>query len=403
MSSLRKVSDLDVAGKRVFVRVDFNVPQDSRGAITDDTRIRAALPTILHLVEQGARVVLGSHLGRPKGKTPNLTMLSIGERLAELLAPKVAEIKLCDEVVGDGVRKVVMDLRNGEVALLENLRWEPGEEKNDEALSKSLAALFEVYVNDAFGTAHRAHCSTAGMAKYFPSDRRGAGFLLLREVEFLSRLLHNVERPYVVVVGGAKVSDKISVLTNLAKVASSVLIGGAMANTFLAAQGKAMGKSKLEADKLTVAKQFLERCKKEQVEVILPFDLVVAPTVDSTEGRAVEVDAVPADEMALDIGPATAREFASRIKAAKTVFWNGPLGLFEKKPFSDGTFAVARAMAACEGTTVVGGGDSVAAVSEAGLDQNITHVSTGGGASLEFVEGQTLPGIAVLTEPEAAR
>ncbi len=241
MATIRKVSDLDVAGKRVFVRVDFNVPQNEKGAVTDDTRIRAALPTIRSLVERGARVILGSHLGRPKGKTPSLTMMPIAERLAELLSPQVAEIKLCDEVIGDGVRKVVSDLRDGEVALLENLRWEPGEEKNDEALSKALASLAEVYVNDAFGTAHRAHCSTAGMVKYFPEGKRGAGFLMLREIEFLSRLTHNVERPFVVVIGGAKVSDKISVLTNLASVANSVLIGGAMANTFLAAQGKNSG------------------------------------------------------------------------------------------------------------------------------------------------------------------
>ena len=234
MATIRKVSDLDVAGKRVFVRVDFNVPQNEKGAVTDDTRIRAALPTIRNLVERGAKVILGSHLGRPKGKTQSLTLMPVAQRLAELLSPEVPEIKLCDEVVGDGVRKVVSDLRDGEVALLENLRWEPGEEKNDESLSKALASLADVYVNDAFGTAHRAHCSTAGMVKHFGPGKRGAGFLMLREVEFLSRLLHNVERPYVVVVGGAKVSDKMNVLTNLAGVASSVLIGGAMANTFLA-------------------------------------------------------------------------------------------------------------------------------------------------------------------------
>lgn len=403
MATIRKVSDLDVAGKRVFVRVDFNVPQNDKGEVTDDTRIRAALPTIRSLVERGARVILGSHLGRPKGKTPSLTMMPIAERLAELLSPQVAEIKLCDEVIGDGVRKVVSDLRDGEVALLENLRWEPGEEKNDEALSKALASLAEVYVNDAFGTAHRAHCSTVGMVKYFPDGRRGAGFLMLREIEFLSRLTHKVERPFVVVIGGAKVSDKISVLTNLANVANSVLIGGAMANTFLAAQGKNLGKSKLEADKLQLAKNFLDRCARDQVEVVLPIDLVVAPSLDSPEGRVVDVDAVPSDQMALDIGPASARVFAARIHEGKTVFWNGPLGLFEKKPFAAGTFAIARALAECPGTTVVGGGDSVAAITEAGVESKVSHVSTGGGASLEFVEGQTLPGIAALYESETAQ
>lgn len=403
MATIRKVSDLDVAGKRVFVRVDFNVPQDEKGAVTDDTRIRAALPTIRSLVERGARVILGSHLGRPKGKTPSLTMMPIAERLAELLSPQVAEIKLCDEVIGDGVRKVVSDLRDGEVALLENLRWEPGEEKNDEALSKALASLAEVYVNDAFGTAHRAHCSTAGMVKYFPEGKRGAGFLMLREIEFLSRLTHHVERPFVVVIGGAKVSDKISVLTNLASVANSVLIGGAMANTFLAAQGKKLGKSKLETDKLQVAKNFLDRCARDQVEVVLPIDLVVAPSLDSPGGQVVDVDSVPSDQMALDIGPASARMFAARIHESKTVFWNGPLGLFEKKPFAAGTFAIARALAECPGTTVVGGGDSVAAITEAGVESKVSHVSTGGGASLEFVEGQTLPGIAALFESESSQ
>ena len=403
MATIRKVSDLDVAGKRVFVRVDFNVPQNDKGEVTDDTRIRAALPTIRSLVERGARVILGSHLGRPKGKTPSLTMMPIAERLAELLSPQVAEIKLCDEVIGDGVRKVVSDLRDGEVALLENLRWEPGEEKNDEALSKALASLAEVYVNDAFGTAHRAHCSTAGMVKYFPEGKRGAGFLMLREIEFLSRLTHHVERPFVVVIGGAKVSDKISVLTNLASVANSVLIGGAMANTFLAAQGKKLGKSKLEADKLQVAKNFLDRCARDQVEVVLPIDLVVAPSLDSPGGQVVDVDSVPSDQMALDIGPASARMFAARIHESKTVFWNGPLGLFEKKPFAAGTFAIARALAECPGTTVVGGGDSVAAITEAGVESKVSHVSTGGGASLEFVEGQTLPGIAALFESESSQ
>ncbi|MBL9041967.1 MAG: phosphoglycerate kinase [Myxococcales bacterium] len=403
MATIRKVSDLDVAGKRVFVRVDFNVPQNEKGAVTDDTRIRAALPTIRNLVERGAKVILGSHLGRPKGKTQSLTLMPVAQRLAELLSPEVPEIKLCDEVVGDGVRKVVSDLRDGDVALLENLRWEPGEEKNDESLSKALASLADVYVNDAFGTAHRAHCSTAGMVKHFGPGKRGAGFLMLREVEFLSRLLHNVERPYVVVVGGAKVSDKMNVLTNLAGVASSVLIGGAMANTFLAAQGKQLGKSKLEADKLQLAKNFLDRCARDGVDIVLPTDLVVAPSLDASEGHVVDVDSVPPGEMALDIGPASAREFAAQIQAAKTVFWNGPMGLFEKAPFAAGTFAIARALAACAGTTVVGGGDSVAAVAEAGVESKITHVSTGGGASLEFVEGQTLPGIAALYEPESAQ
>jgi phosphoglycerate kinase len=380
------------------VRVDFNVPQSADGQITDDARIQAALPTIRHLVERGARVVLASHLGRPKGKTPSLTMLPVAARLAELLSPQVKEVRLTDEVVGDGARKVVADLREGEVAILENLRWEPGEEKNDESLSKALAALADIYVNDAFGTAHRAHASTVGMVKLFPPGHKGAGFLMLREIEFLSRLLHNVERPYVVVVGGSKVSDKIAVLENLANVADAILIGGAMANTFLAAQGFGLGKSKVETDRLTVARNFLKRFETSKVEILLPSDLVVADGLDSPTGEVVDSDHVPADRMALDIGPKTVQSFALRIATARTVFWNGPLGVFEKPPFAQGTLAIARALADSRATTVIGGGDSVAAVHAAGVADKISHVSTGGGASLEFVEGQTLPGIAALRE-----
>jgi phosphoglycerate kinase len=400
--SIRSVSELPVEGKRVFVRVDFNVPQDENGKITDDARIQAALPTIRHLVERGARVVLGSHLGRPKGKTPSLTMEPVAARLAELLAPEVKEVRLTDEVVGDGARKVVADLREGEVAILENLRWEPGEEKNDEALAKALAGLADVYVNDAFGTAHRAHASTVGMVKFFPPGHKGAGLLMLREIEFLNRLVHNVERPYVVVVGGSKVSDKMAVLENLANVADAILIGGAMANTFLAAQGHSLGKSKIEADRLTVARNFLKRFETSKVEIVLPSDLVVAESLDSKSGEVVEADAVPADRMALDIGPKTVQSFAIRIATARTVFWNGPLGVFEKKPFATGTMAIARALATSRATTVIGGGDSVSAVNTAGVADKISHVSTGGGASLEFVEGQTLPGIAALRESGSA-
>ena len=395
---IRSVSELPVEGKRVFVRVDFNVPQSADGEITDDARIQAALPTIRHLVERGARIVLASHLGRPKGKTPGLTMLPVAARLAELLSPQVKEVRLTDEVVGDGARKVVADLREGEVAILENLRWEPGEEKNDESLARALAGLADVYVNDAFGTAHRAHASTVGMVKLFPPGHKGAGFLMLREIEFLSRLVQNVERPYVVVVGGAKVSDKIGVLESLANVADSILIGGAMANTFLAAQGHALGKSKVESDKLTVARNFLKRFETSKVEILLPSDLVVAPGLDSASGEVVDAEQVPADRMALDIGPKTVSSFALRIATARTVFWNGPLGVFEKTPFAKGTIEVARAVANSRAISVVGGGDSVAAVHKAGVADKISHVSTGGGASLEFVEGQSLPGIAALRE-----
>jgi phosphoglycerate kinase len=395
-ANIRSVADLDVTGRRVFVRVDFNVPLGDGGTITDDSRIVAALPTIKHLVERGARVILGSHLGRPKGKSADTSLLPVAARLAELLAPLVKEVRLTDEPVGDGARKVVMDLRDGDVALLENLRWVAGEEKNDDAYAKALSGYAEVYVNDAFGTAHRAHASTAGMVKHFDADKRGAGFLLLREIEFLSKLLGNVKKPYVVVVGGAKVSDKIGVLDNLSRVASSILIGGAMANTFLKAKGFDVGKSKVEEDKLNVAKTFLKNAEISKVEVLLPTDVVVAPGIDAAAGRAMPIEAIPSGEMALDIGPATAQLFCERIAAAQTVFWNGPLGLFEKAPFAAGTMAIARALADCKGTTVVGGGDSVAALSESGMTDRVSHVSTGGGASLEFVEGQDLPGIAAL-------
>ena len=403
MATIRKVSDLDVAGKRVFVRVDFNVPQDEKGAVTDDTRIRAALPTIRNLVERGARVILGSHLGRPKGKTPSLSLLPVAARLAELLAPQVKEVKLCDEVVGDGSRKVVSDLRDGEIALLENLRWEPGEEKNDDTLSKTLASYADIYVNDAFGTAHRAHASTVGMVKLFQAGHKGAGFLMLKEIEFLSKLLGKVEQPYVVVIGGSKVSDKIAVLENLANIADAVLIGGAMANTFLAAQGYSMGKSKIESDRLTVARNFLKRFETSKVEIVLPTDLVVARGLDASSGSVVGIGDVPEEQMALDIGPDTVARFSRRIATARTVFWNGPLGVFEKEPFAKGTMAMAHAMADTRATTVIGGGDSVAAVNEAGVADKISHISTGGGASLEFVEGQTLPGIAALTESGSAQ
>lgn len=396
VNSIRSVADLDVAGQRVFVRVDFNVPLTDAGAVADDARIVAALPTIKHLVERGAKVVLGSHLGRPKGKSKETSLMPVAARLAELLAPLVPEVKLTDEPVGDGARKVVADLREGEVALLENLRWNPGEERNDDGYAQKLASYADLYVNDAFGTAHRAHASTVGMIKHFASDKKGAGFLMLREIEFLSKLLHNVRRPYVVLVGGAKVSDKIGVLESLLRIADSILIGGAMANTFLKAQGREMGRSKVEDEKLAVARSFLRTAEITKIEVLLPDDVLVASSPDSYEIATVPVNMIPSDKMALDIGPSTVKRFEARLAQAQTIFWNGPLGLFEKERFAGGTQAMAKAVAANQGTTVVGGGDSVAAVNEAGVADKISHVSTGGGASLEFVEGQDLPGIAAL-------
>jgi phosphoglycerate kinase len=388
---IKSIAELPIEGRRLFLRVDFNVPLTPAKGIADDSRIRASLPTIRHAIERGARVVLASHLGRPKGPTPGLSLEPVGARLAELLGK---EVLLTDEAVGDGARKVVADLRDGDVALLENLRFFAGEEANDDGFSRQLASYADVYGNDAFGTAHRAHASTAGMIKYVAA--KGAGFLMLKEIQFLGRLLGEVEAPYLAVIGGAKVSDKIGVLENLVGRVDAFLIGGAMANTFLKAKGGDVGKSRVEEDKLALARAFLKKAEDRDVEVLLPSDAVAAAGLDAPEGTTVRADKVPADLMVLDIGPQAAAGFADRIARARTVFWNGPMGVFEKKPFAAGTLAVARAVAACKGLTVVGGGDSVAAVNEAGVADQIKHISTGGGASLEFIEGKTLPGIAAL-------
>jgi len=391
--AIKSVKELPVEGKRVFVRVDFNVPLTPARGIADDARIRAALPTIQYLIEKGARIVLGSHLGRPKGgPDPAFSLEPVGARLAELIGK---DVLLTDEPAGDGARKVVSDLRDGQVALLENLRFHPGEEQNDDGLAKTLASYADVYVNDAFGTAHRAHASTVGMIKYV--GHKGAGLLMLKEIEFLSRLLGEVEHPYVAVIGGAKVSDKIAVLESLCSKVDKMLIGGAMANTFLKAQGKNLGKSKVEEDKLPLARAFLKEAEKKNVAILLPRDVVVATGLDDPTGKVVSVDAVPEGFMALDIGPETAQGYADELARARTVFWNGPMGVFEKKPFAAGTVGVARALAANKrALSVVGGGDSAAAIEEAGVVDQISHLSTGGGASLEFVEGKTLPGIAAL-------
>jgi phosphoglycerate kinase len=347
-------------------------------------------------MKRGARVVLASHLGRPKGgPDPASSLEPVAARLAELLG---TDVVLTDEAVGDGARKVVADLREGQVALLENLRWNPGEEANDEGFARQLASYADVYVNDAFGTAHRAHASTAGMIPFVPE--KAAGLLMMREVDFLGRLLGEVGHPYLAVIGGSKVSDKIAVLENLLSRVDAFLVGGAMANTFLKARGADVGASRVEEDKLALARSFLKKALAAKVEVLLPVDVVAAPSLEAANGAVARAEAIPAGQMALDIGPETARGFADRIARAKTVFWNGPLGVFEKKPFAEGTLAVARAVAACPGLTVVGGGDSVAAVHAAGVADRIRHISTGGGASLEFIEGRTLPGIAALEVKE---
>jgi phosphoglycerate kinase len=393
--AIKTVKDLPVEGKRVFVRVDFNVPLTPARGIADDARIRAAVPTIQHLIERGARVVLASHLGRPKGgPDPQFSLEPVGARLAEIIGKDVV---LTDEPAGDGARKVVADLRDGQVALLENLRFHPGEEANDDGFARTLAGYADVYVNDAFGTAHRAHASTVGMIKY--CAHKGAGFLMIKEVEFLKRLLGEVEKPYIAVIGGAKVSDKIAVLDSLSTKVDKMLIGGAMANTFLKAQGKDVGKSKTEDDKLALARAFLKKAGEKNVQILLPRDVIVATGLDDVNGKVVSVDAIPEGFMALDIGPQTLSGYADELSRARTIFWNGPMGVFEKKPFAGGTVGVAKAVAGNKrALSVVGGGDSAAAIEEAGVADQITHLSTGGGASLEFVEGKTLPGIAALEE-----
>ncbi|MFL5306389.1 MAG: phosphoglycerate kinase [Polyangia bacterium] len=389
----KTISELDIAGRRVFIRVDFNVPLTAEGKVSDDTRIRESLPTIKLAIEKGARVVLASHLGRPKGKPDKkYTLEPVAGRLAELLD---ADVTLTDEPVGDGARKVVNDLHAGAVALLENLRFSPLEEANDEGFSRALASYADVYVNDAFGTAHRAHASTVGITKFLGD--RGVGLLMEREVKFLGKLLGDVERPFVAIIGGAKVSDKIGVLESLLGRVDQMLIGGAMANTFLKAKGGRLGRSLVEEDKLALARAFLRKAEERNIDILLPRDVVAAAGIKADSGRVVQANSVPEDLAALDIGPETARGFADAIARAKTIFWNGPMGVFESEPFASGTVAVAKAVAGAAGAlSVVGGGDSVAAVHKSGLADKITHISTGGGASLEFLEGKKLPGLAAL-------
>ena len=386
-------------GKRVFVRVDFNVPLDKKtGKITDDARIREALPTLKLLMDSGAKVMLASHLGRPKPGKRDLTLEPCGVRLAELTGH---EVLLPDDCIGDAPKKVIHDLRTGQVCLLENLRFHEEEEKDDEAFAKELAELCDVYIDDAFGAVHRAHASVHALPRLVRS--RGAGLLLKKELTALTRLTDRPEKPYVAVLGGAKVSDKIDVVEALLAVVDTLAIGGAMANTFLAAQGKDMQKSRIEEDKLPLARTILAKAKAKGVEILLPVDVVVASGLDSIAGETVSADLVPPETMALDIGPKTVELFARAVERAKTVFWNGPMGLFETPAFSRGTMALARRMSAAPGFTVVGGGDSASAVKVAGDDvaAGFKHISTGGGASLELIEGKKLPGVEALRLPEA--
>jgi phosphoglycerate kinase len=380
---VRTVRDLPVEGRRVLVRADLNVPLDN-GRITDDTRIRASLPTIRYLREQGAEVIVCSHLGRPKGEPrPELSLRPVAERLAELLGEPVA-----------------FNAERGPVRLIENLRFDPREEKNDPALAAELAALADVFVSDAFGTVHRAHASTVGVARLLPS---AAGLLLAAELEAFARVLDHPEHPFVVVLGGAKVADKIGVIQRFTGLADSILVGGAMAFTFLAASGVPVGASKHEdADGQEVARQAMAEAQERGCELVLPSDVVIAERVEAdAPTQIVAADAIPDGWMGLDVGPATAADYGRRLAEARTIFWNGPMGVFELAPFAAGTLAVANAVAASGAVSVVGGGDSVAAVNQAGVADAITHVSTGGGAALELVEGRTLPGVEAL-DGEAA-
>jgi phosphoglycerate kinase len=386
----------DVEGKRVFCRVDFNAPLEEvegKRVVADDTRLVAALPTINLLLEKGARLILGSHLGRPKGKArPELSLEPVAERLQTLLS---RDLIFTDDCVGDGVKKMASEMKRGDLLLLENLRFHAGEKKNDEGFCRMLAENADAYVNDAFGTAHRAHASTAGVADFI--ENKAGGLLLRREVEALSGLLKDPKRPFVAVLGGAKVSDKIGVLNQLANKVDTLIIGGAMAYTFLKARGDDVGTSRVEEDRLNLAKSVLERCEQRGPKLLLPSDHVVAKAFEETaEARVIEDGGFEADDMGLDIGPSSRLAFADALKDAGTILWNGPMGVFEWDSFSTGTKAVAEAIAASPGFSVVGGGDSVAAVNDAGLAEEISHVSTGGGASLELLEGKLLPGLKAL-------
>ncbi|WP_339214010.1 phosphoglycerate kinase [Ornithinibacillus sp. FSL M8-0202] len=386
------VKDLDLKGKKVFCRVDFNVPMKD-GEVTDDTRIKAALPTITYLSEQGAKVILASHLGRPKGQAVDeLRLDAVAKRLSDLIGKEVVKT---DSVYGSEVDEAISGLQDGDLLLLENVRFEAGEEKNDPALAEAFANMADVYVNDAFGAAHRAHASTAGIAEKLTS---AAGFLMEKELSVLGKALENPDRPFTAIIGGAKVKDKIGVIDNLLDKVDNLIVGGGLAYTFVKAQGHEIGKSLLEEDKIDLAKEFMKKAEEKGVNFVLPEDVVVADDFsEEANTKIVSTSEIPSDWEALDIGPKTREKYAQLVKNSKLVIWNGPMGVFELNVFANGTKAVAEALAETEGYTVIGGGDSAAAVEKFDLAEKMDHVSTGGGASLEFMEGKVLPGVEALT------
>ena len=392
MLNKKTIEDIDVNGKRVLVRCDFNVPQDEEGNITDDRRIIAALPTIKYLMEHNAKVILCSHLGRPKGEfNMKYSLKPIAKRLSELLGKKV---HMADDVIGDSAKCLVASLREGDVMLLENVRFHKEEEANDMAFSKALAELADVYVNDAFGTAHRAHASTEGVAKYLPAV---CGYLIQKEINVMGKALNNPVRPFVAILGGKKVSDKINVITNLIDKVDELLIGGGMAYTFFKAKGYEIGKSICEDDKVELAKELMEKAAHKGVKLLLPIDNVVATEFSNdAESKVVASNEIPADWEGVDIGPETVKLYGDALKNAKTVIWNGPMGVFEFDKFAVGTNEIAKILGGLDAITIIGGGDSAAAIEKGGFADKMTHISTGGGASLEFLEGKELPGIACL-------
>lgn len=400
MNAKKSVEDLNVAGKRVLVRCDFNVPLKN-GVITDENRIVAALPTINYLIEHGAKVILCSHLGKPKGEPkPEYSLAPVAVRLSEKLGKNVV-FAADDNVVGENARKAVAEMKDGDVVLLQNTRYRAEETKNGEEFSKELGSLCDLFVNDAFGAAHRAHSSTVGVASYVKESANG--FLMAKEIKFLGDAVNNPTRPFVTILGGAKVADKLAVIENLLNKADVLIIGGGMAYTFLKAQGKEIGTSLLDPEKIDFCKEMLDRAKAKGVELLLPVDCVVAksfpdPIDAAIETEVVDADHIPADMMGLDIGPKTCELFAAKVKEAKTVVWNGPMGVFENPELAKGTIAVAQALADTEATTIIGGGDSAAAVNQLGFGSKMSHISTGGGASLEYLEGKELPGIAAMTD-----